>query len=83
MDKFKEALEMILVMIFNIIDFTFLILEAPYIFIMSMFLSYEKCNLVYAWFPVCGVMSFCINDWTGKIECSIDGHILIKNLFKK
>ena len=83
MEKFKEALEMILVMIFNIIDFAFLILEAPYILIMSMFLSYEKCNFVYVWFPVCGVMSIWINDWTGKIECSIDGHILIKKLFKK
>lgn len=83
MEKFKEALKMILAMILNIIDFTFVILESPYIFIMSMFLSYEKCSFVYIWVPVCGVMSMWINDWTGKIEYSIDGHILIKKLFKK
>ena len=83
MEKFKEALKSILVMILTIIDFTFLILEAPYVLIMSMFLSYEKCNFVYIWVPVCGVMSMWINEWTGKIECSIDGHILIKKLFKK
>ena len=83
MEKLKEALEMILVMILNLIDFTFAILESPYISIMSMFLSHEKCNFVYLWFPVCGVMSMWINDWTGKIEYSIDGHILIKKLFKK
>ena len=83
MEKFKEALKMILVMILSIIDFTFVILESPYIFIMSMFLYYEKCDFVYIWFPVCGVMSMWINDWTSKIEYSIDGHILIKKLFKK
>ena len=83
MEKLKEVLGMILVTIMNIIDVTFLILESPYIVIMSMFLSYEKCNFVYAWFPVCGVISMWINDWTGEIECSIDGHILIKKLFKK
>ena len=79
MEKFKEALEMIL----TLIDIAFLILEAPYVIIMSVFLSYEKCNFVYIWVPVCGVMSMWINEWTGKIECSIDGHILIKKLFKK
>ena len=83
MEKFKESLKTILVMILSIIDITFLILEAPYVLIMTMFLFYEKCNFVYMWFPVCGVMSVWINDWTGKIECSIDGHILIKKLFKK
>ena len=83
MEKFKEALKTILSIILNIIDFAFLILEAPYVLIMSIFLSYEKCNFVYVWLPVCGVMSMWINDWTGKIECSIDGHILIKKLFKK
>ena len=83
MEKFKEALKTILVIILNIIDFTFAILELPYILIMGMFLSYEKCNFVYLWFPVCGVMSMWINDWTGKIEYFIDGHILIKKLFKK
>lgn len=83
MEKFKEALIMILAMILDIIDFTFAVLELPYIFIMSMFLSYEKCDFAYFWFPVCGVMSMWINDWTGKIEYSIDGHILIKKLFKK
>lgn len=83
MENFKEALKTILVMILNIIDLTFAILESPYMFIMSMFLSYEKCNFVYLWFPVCGVMSMWINDWTGKIEYSIDGHILIRKLFRK
>ena len=83
MEKFREALKMILVMILSIIDLTFVILESPYIFIMSMFLSYGKCNFVYIWFPVCGVISMRINDWTGKIEYSIDDHIIIKKLFKK
>lgn len=83
MEKFKEELIMILGMILSIIDLTFVILEAPYIFIMFVFLSYGKCDKVYVWVPVCGVMSIWINDWTGKIEYSIDGHILIKKLFKK
>ena len=83
MEKFKEALIMILAMILNIIDFTFVILESPYIFIMTMFLFYEKFNFVYIWVPVCGVISMWVNDLTGKIEYSIDGHILIKKLFNK
>ena len=83
MEKFKEALIMILEMILSIIDFTFVVLESPYIFIMSMFISYEKCDFVYFWLPVCGVISMWIDDWTGKIGYSIDGHILIKKLFKK
>ena len=83
MEKLEEVLIMILAMILNIIDFTFVILESPYIFIMSMFLSYEKFNFVYIWVPVCGVISMWVNDLTGKIEYSIDGHILIKKLFNK
>lgn len=47
MEKFREALEMILVMILSIIDETFVILEAPYIVIMCVFLSYGKCDKVY------------------------------------
>lgn len=35
MEKFKEALKMILAMILNIIDYTFAILESPYIVIIS------------------------------------------------
>lgn len=83
MEKLKEVLEVILALILNVIDVTFVILEAPYILIMSMLLSYEKCDIVYIWFPINGVMSMWISDWTGKIDYSIDGHILIKKLFKK
>lgn len=83
MEKFEEVLEMILALILSVIDGTFVILEAPYIFIMSTLLSYEKCDIVYIWLPVNGVMSIWINYLTGKVEYSVDGHILIKKLFKK
>jgi hypothetical protein len=83
MEKLKEVLDMILKNIIETIDIVFLILEAPYIIVMSIFLYYGKCNIVYLWFPSFGVMSMWIGDWTGKIEYSIDGHTLIKKLFKK
>ena len=83
MENLEEVLGTILTIIGCLIDFTFIILESPYILIMSMLLSYEKCDFVYLWFPVCGVMSMWISDWTGKIDYSIEGHILIKKLFKK
>lgn len=83
MEKLEEVLEMMLTIIKCLIDFAFVILESPYIFIMSMFLAYEKCDIIYFWFPVCGVMSVWNNYLSGKVEYSIDGHILIKKLFKK
>ena len=83
MDKVEEVLGTIFTIIGCLIDFTFIILESPYILIMSILLSYEKCDFVYFWFPVCGVMSMWTSDWTGKVEYSIDGHTLIKKLFKK
>lgn len=83
MEKLEEVLETVLIIIAGLIDFTFVILELPYIFIMSILLSNEKCDLIYLWFPVCGVMSMWINYLTGKLEYSIDGHILIRKLFKK
>lgn len=83
MEKLKEVLEMILKNIIKTIDMVFFILEAPYIIVMSIFLYYKKCDFIYLWFPSCGVMSMWISDWTGKVDHSIDGHILIKKLFKK
>lgn len=83
MEKFREALEMILKNIIEAIDMVFLILEAPYIIVMSIFLYDKKCDFIYLWFPSFGVMSMWISDRTGKIDYSIDGHILIKKLFKK
>lgn len=83
MEKLEEVLEMILSLILSVIDGTFVILEAPYIIIMSTLLSYERCDVVYIWLPVNGVMSMRISDWTGDLEYSIDGHILIRKLFKK
>ena len=52
MEKLKEVLEMIFTIIGCLIDFTFIILELPYMFIMRMLLSYEKCDFIYFWFPV-------------------------------
>lgn len=83
MEKFEEVLEMILSLILSVIDGTFVILEAPYIIIMSTLLSYERCDVVYIWLPVNEVMSIRNSDWTGNLEYSIDGHILIRKLFKK
>ena len=83
MEKFEEVVGTIFTIIGCLIDFTFIILESPYILIMSMLLAYEKCDFVYFWFPVCGVMSMWISDWTGKVDYSVDGHIFIKKLFKK
>lgn len=83
MEKLKEVLGTILTIIECLIDFTFVILESLYIFIMGILLGYGKCDIVYAWFPVCGVMSMWIDDWSDKIDYSIDGHILIRKLFKK
>nr|DAG06362.1 MAG TPA: hypothetical protein [Siphoviridae sp. cthu813] len=83
MEKFREALEMILVMILSIIDETFVILEAPYIVIMCVFLSYGKCDKVYIWVPIKGLMSLWICDWKGKVDYDVDGHVLIRKLFKK
>jgi hypothetical protein len=83
MEKLKKVLGTISVIIRCLIDFTFVILELPYIYIMGMLLSYGTCDIVYLWFPICGVMSMWIDDWSGKIDYSIDGHILIRKLFKK
>lgn len=83
MEKLEEVLEMILVMILSIIDTTFVILEAPYIVIMCIFLSYGKCDKVYAWVPINGLVSIWICDWKGKVDYDIDGHVLIRKLFKK
>lgn len=83
MEKFEEVVGTIFTIIGCLIDFTFIILESPYILIMNMLLAYEKCDFVYFWFPVCGVMSMWISDWTGKVDYSVDGHIFIKKLFKK
>lgn len=74
---------MIFKVIFEVIDFAFVILEAPYVLIMSYFLYYEKCEFIYVWLPVEGAVSIWINDLTDKVEYSIDGHILIRKLFKK
>lgn len=83
MEKFKEVLETVLTNIAVLIDFTFVILESPYLLIMSIFISYEKCDIIYFWVPICGVGSVRINYLAGKFESSIDGHILIRKLFKK
>lgn len=83
MEKLKEVLEMILKNIIEAIDMVFLILESPYIIVMSNFLYYGKCDIVYMWVPVKGVISARFNDLTGEVECSHDGHILIGKLFKK
>ena len=53
MEKLKEVLGTIFTIIGCLIDFTFIILESPYIFIISILLSYEKCDFGYFWFPVC------------------------------
>lgn len=47
MEKLKEVLETIFKVIFEVIDFAFAILEAPYVLIMSYFLYYEKCEFIY------------------------------------
>ncbi len=83
MEKLEEVLETILTIIAILIDFTFVILEAPYMLICSILLSYEKCTVVYMWYPINGVMSLRISNWTGKLEYNIEGHILIRKLFKK
>ena len=83
MEKFEEVVGTIFTIIGCLLAFTFIILESPYILIMNMLLAYEKCDFVYFWFPVCGVMSMWISDWTGKVDYSVDGHIFIKKLFKK
>lgn len=83
MEKLKEVLETVLEDIGLLIDFTFLILESPYIMIMGILLGYGKCDIIYFWVPICGVGSLWVNYLTGKFESSIDGHILIGKLFKK
>lgn len=83
MEMLKKVLETVLTIISILIDYTFMMLEAPYILVMNILLAYEKCSVVYVWVPICGVCSMWINDWTNKIEYSIDGHILIRKLFKK
>ena len=83
MEKFREALEMILVIILIIIDETFIILEAPYIAIMTVFLSYGKCDKVYVWAPINGLGSIWICDREGNIDYDFNGHVLIRKLFRK
>lgn len=83
MEKLKEVLDMILVTIMSVIDVTFVILEAPYIVIMSVFLSYGKCDKIYIWLPINGLASIWISDWTGKVDYYFEGHVLIRKLFKK
>lgn len=83
MKKLKEVLETILLVILNIIEFTFVILETPYIYIGGALIGAGKIDVLYCWFPVNGVVTAWFSPWTGKIEYSIDGHILIRKLFKK
>ena len=83
MEKLKEVLETILLVILNIIEFTFVILEMPYIYIGSALIGAGKIDVLYCWLPVNGVTTVWLNYSTDKIEYSIDGHILIKKLFKK
>lgn len=83
MEKLKEVLGTILTIIKCLIDFTFAILELPYIYIMGILLDKGKCDVAYVWVPICGVISIWICDLTGKVAYSIDGHVLIRKLFKK
>lgn len=82
MEKLKEVLRTILTIIECLIDFTFVILESPYTFIMCILLGYGKFDIIYVWLPVCGVMSIWIDEM-GEFKYSIYGHILIRKLFKK
>lgn len=83
MEKLKEVLGTILMVILNIIDFTFVILEAPYICIGGALVGAGKIDVLYCWYPVNGVAAMWFSDLTGKFEYSAYGHILIRKLFKK